>query len=80
MIDSSRISQPAGWERAKMIEFATYSGSMSCASGPGLYCSVRSAKKFVRMPAGITFVTPMRPAVSAARACENPRTPNFDAE
>ena len=80
MMDSSRISQPAGCESANRIEFATYSGSMSWASGPGLYCSVRSAKKFVRMPAGMMFVTPMRPPVSAARACENPRTPNFDAE
>jgi hypothetical protein len=62
------------------MAFATLAGSLRIASGPGLYCSSRSSKNFVRIPPGISRVTLIRPAVSAASARVKPTTPNFAAQ
>ena len=40
------------------MALATSAGSLSLASGGGLYCSSRPSKKCVRMPPGMTIVTP----------------------
>src|SRR6478609_6753100 len=77
---SSRTSQPGGCCRAINTLAATSSGSLSGASGPGRYCSVRPSKNRVRMPPGTRRVTPTRPASSVASARVNPKTPNFDAQ
>ena len=76
----SRTSQPTGWDRTNRMARATFAGSFSRESSEGLYCSGRSSKNFVFMPPGIIAVTPISPAVSAARAWVKPSTPNLDAQ
>jgi hypothetical protein len=59
---------------------ATFSGGLSFDRSGGRYCSARPSKKPVRMPPGISSVTPTLPASSMASALVNPTTPNFDAQ
>src|SRR4029450_1625484 len=63
----SRTGHPAGWVSANSTAAATWAGSLRIASGPGLYRSSRSSKNLVRIPPGISSVTPTCPASSAGR-------------
>ena len=60
--------------------WATSSGRLSLASGPGLYCSSRSSKNAVCMPPGMSSVTPTSPLSSLCSARVKPTTPNLLAQ
>src|SRR5207247_3147574 len=77
---SSRTAHPGGCDSAKRTVAATCAGSFSGASGGGLYLSSRASKNAVRMPPGMSSVTPTSPASSAASARVKPTTPNFAAQ
>jgi hypothetical protein len=77
---SSRTSQPGGRVSANRTVSATARGSLSIASGPGRYCSVRPSKNAVFIPPGTSIVTPTSPASSTASARLSPTTPNLAAQ